>query len=92
MSFLPDVHVALGLLEENEKRNNSGLQHLWGLSAADALVRTKLAGRLGIDPNQPVKDAVERAVGICSEIIESQEDTSWVVPSQTQSNKVSKPK
>lgn len=76
MAFLPDIQKALTFFEEKVRRNGAGLQEFWGLSAAEALIRTELAGKLGIDHDQPMKDAVARVMGIYYKIIASQEDPS----------------
>lgn len=79
VAFVPDIQKALVLLEEKEKRNGSGFQQLWALSAADALVRTKLAGSQDVANGQPVKDAVARVMGISYKILASQEDPSMAM-------------
>lgn len=76
MAFLPDIQKALIFFEEKVRRNGAGLQEFWGLSAAEALIRTELAPKLGIDHDQPMKDAVARVMGIYYKIIASQEDSS----------------
>jgi len=76
MAFLPDIQKALTFFEEKGRRNGAGLQEFWGLSAAEALIRTELAGKLGIDHERPMKDAVARVMGIYYKIIASQEDPS----------------
>ncbi len=76
MAFLPDIQKALTFFEEKVRRNGAGLQEFWGLSAAEALIRTKLAGKLNIDHDQPMKDAVARVMGVYYKIIASQEDPS----------------
>lgn len=68
--------MALTFFGEKVRRNGVGLQEFWGLSAAEALIRTELAAKLGIDHAQPMKDAVARVTGVYYKIIASQEDPS----------------